>query len=191
MKTTLLLLATLTLASCSSTIKERTIASMDDTSRPGWASLEKSAVVKDGKLFILGFKELDADAKISSALRLSDNAARGELAKMIKNDFSSILQNLEEGVGDGGEMARFYSSEVTKLSLNELRVVNRYWEKVQSFDRDGEATYKLRVYSLAEIPEAKLKKLIRQALNNDGISQEVKKQALDHFESEIRKFQSH
>lgn len=185
----LLLLVTLILVSCSST-GERTIASMDGNKRPAWATLEKSVSVKEGKVLIVGFKELDADAKISAAFRLSDNSARGELSKMINTQFSSILQNLEEGVGDSGEMARYYSSEVSKMGLNELRVVNRYWEKVQSLDRDGETTFRLRVYSLAELPEMKLKKMIRESMNKDTIPPEVKKQVLDHFEGEIRQFQS-
>jgi len=189
MKKLLLSLTTLILVSCSST-GERTIASMDGNNRPAWATLEKSLTVKEGKVLILGFKELDADAKISAAFRLSDNAARGELSKTINTQFSSILQNLEEGVGDAGEMARFYSAEVSKMTLNELRIVNRYWEKVQSLDRDGEPTFRLRAYSLAEIPEAKLKKMIRESMNKDTIPPEVKKQMLDHFEGEIQQFQS-
>ena len=175
--------------SCSS-VSEKRIASQDDDSKPSWANLDKSLVAKDGNLMILGFKELDADAKISAAFRMSDNSTRTELSKLIHNQFSTIFQNLEEGVGDEGEMARFYSSEVSKTSLRELRVTNRYWEKVQSFDRDGQKTYRLRVYSLAEIPESKLKKLIHETMNKDSIPAEVKKQVLDHFEGEIKQFQS-
>src|SRR5689334_3690210 len=143
MKSFILYIALMFLVSCASSVKERMIASQDDESKPSWASLNKSLVVKDGKLMILGFKELDADAKISAALRLADSAARTELSKMIQNQFSTILQNLEEGVGDEGELARFYSSEVSKTSLRELRITNRFWEKVESFDRDGEKTYRL------------------------------------------------
>lgn len=190
MKTLLLSLTTLVFVSCSST-GERTIASMDGNNRPSWATQEKALTVKDGKVLILGFKELEADAKISAAFRLSDNAARADLSKIINTQFSTILQNLEEGVGDEGELVRAYSSEVSKLSVRELRVTSRYWEKVQSIDRDGEPTFRLRVYSLAEIPEAKLKKLVREALSKDAIPPEVKKQVLDHFEGEIKQFQSH
>ena len=185
----LLIGCSLAAISCSS-VSERRIASQDDDSKPSWASLDKSLVAKDGMLMILGFKELDADAKISAAFRMADNSSRTELSKLIHNQFSTIFQNLEEGVGDEGEMARFYSSEVSKTSLRELRVTSRYWEKVQSFDRDGEKTYRLRVYSLAEIPESKLKKLIHETMNKDSIPAEVKKQVLDHFENEIKSFQT-
>jgi hypothetical protein len=179
---------TLTLGACSS-LSERKIASMDGNSRPNWASQEKALTVKDGKLLILGYQELPVDAKVSAAYRLSDNAARSELSKMIQNQFSSILQNLEEGVSDDGNLTRFYSSEVSKNMIRDLRITTRYWEKVQTIDSDGEPIFRLRVFSLAEIPEVKLKKMIRDSLEKNQIDPEVKKQVLGHFESEIKQFQ--
>ncbi len=162
---------------------------MDGISRPDWATQEKAVTVKDGKLYILGFQELPVDAKVSAGYRLSDNASRTELSKMIQNQFSSIMQNLEEGVSDDGNLTRFYSSEVSKNSIRDLRITNRYWEKVQTIDSDGEEIFRLRVYSLGEIPEAKLKKMIRESLEKNRIDPEVKKQVLGHFESEIKQFQ--
>jgi hypothetical protein len=176
--------------SCSSLPKESILAQMEDRDRPEWASLEKAITSKDGKLLIVGFSELDADAKISAGYRMADNAARNELSKIINNQFSSIFQNLEEGVTDDGNLSRSYASEVSKTALRELRITKRYWEKVQSFDRDGEKTYRLRIYTLAEIPEAQYKKLIRERLASEKIDPAVKKQVLNHFESEIQSFQS-
>ncbi len=190
MNNLILYFCALSLVSCSS-ISEKTISRMDDASKPAWATQEKALTVKDGKLMILGFQELDVDAKISAAFRLSDNSARGELSKMIQTQFSSILQNLEEGVTDGGGLTRNYSSEVSKTMLAELKITNRFWEKVQTFGNDGEKVYRLRAYSLAEIPEAKFKALMRETLDKDKIDPEVKKQVLNHFEGEIKQFQSH
>lgn len=175
--------------SCSS-VSEKTVSQMEDRSRPDWASHEKSLVVKEGKLNILGFTELDADAKLSAGYRLADSAARAELSKIVNNQFSSIFQNLEEGTTDEGSLSRYYASEVSKNVLRELRITKRYWEKVQTFDRDGEKTYRLRVYALAEIPESQYKKIIRERMMNEKLDPEVKKQVLGHFESEIKNFQS-
>jgi hypothetical protein len=179
----------LALVSCSS-LSEKTVSKMDDKDRPAWANQEKVVSLKDGKFQILGFQELPADAKISAAFRLSDNSARTELSKMVDTQFSSILQNLEEGVGDDGNLSRFYASEVSKNVLRELKIASRYWEKVQSFDRDGVKTYRLRVYSLAEIPESHYKRLVRERMERDKVDPEVKKQVLGHFENEIKSFQS-
>lgn len=184
----ILMILSLILVSCSSTHGDRKVASMDDESKPSWANQQKSVTVKDGKIRILGFNELGADAKISAAMRLADNAARSELSKMIETQFSTITQNLEEGVTDEGGLTRTYSSEVSKTVQRELPIVHRYWEKVLTVDTDGEKTFRLRTYSMAEIPEAKLKKMIREKLDKDRIDPEVKKQVLDHFTSEIKAF---
>ena len=186
-----LLLATLTfsLAACSG-LSEKTVSRMDDESKPSWATQEHALTVKDGKMNILGFAELDADAKISAAYRMSDSMARGELSKMVENQFSSIFQNLEEGTNDEGGLSRYYASEVSRNMLRELKIGKRYWEKVETFDRDGAKTYRLRVYSLAEIPESHYKKLVREKIQNEKIDPEVKKQVLGHFENEIKSFQS-
>jgi hypothetical protein len=164
---------------------------MDGKGKPNWANQERAVELKEGKLKILGFQELDGDAKISSGYRLSDNVARGELSKMIKTQFSGILQNLEEGVDGSGNLSRYYSSEVSKTMIHDLQISSRYWEKVQTFNNDGETLIKLRVYSLAEIPELKFKKLLRETLEKEKAGPEVKAQVLEHFESEIKKFQSY
>jgi hypothetical protein len=189
MKHLILLTITLTFASCSS-LSEKTIARMDDDSKPSWATQEKALNVKDGKMQILGFSELDADAKISAGYRMADSMARGELSKMVENQFSSMFQNLEEGTTDDGNLSRYYASEVSRNMLRELKISKRYWEKVETFDRDGAKTYRLRVYSLAEIPESHYKKLVREKIQHEKIDPEVKKQVLGHFENEIKSFQS-
>lgn len=189
MKFVTLTILSLSLVSCSS-LTEKTISSMDGESKPAWATHEKSLTAKDGKLAIMGFTELDADAKISAAYRMSDSMARGELSKMVENQFSSIFQNLEEGTTDDGNLTRYYASEVSKNMLREVKITKRYWEKVQSFDSDGEKTLRLRVYSLAEIPEANYKKLVREKIQKEKLDPEVKKQVLGHFEGEIKSFQT-
>lgn len=180
-----LLLATLTLASCSSLKGEKQVAAMEGLDRPAWASQNKAVTVKEGKVYVLGFHELEADSRLSAAHRLADNSVRTEISKMIQNQFSSIMQNLEEGVTDDGSITRFYSSEVSKNVLRDIRITNRYWEKVQTFSGDGEITFKLRVYSLGEIPEAKLKKMVRESLEKNKIDPAIKNQIQNHFESEI------
>ena len=185
----LIFMISFVLVSCSS-ISEKTLSSMDEKDRPAWANQEKVVSIKDGKMLILGFQEVPADAKISAAFRLSDNSARTELSKMVDNQFSSIFQNLEEGLGDDGTMSRFYASEVSKNVLRELKIASRFWEKVQSFDRDGLKTYRLRVYTLAEISEANYKRLVREKVEREKIDPQVKKQVLGHFENEIQSFQS-
>ena len=163
---------------------------MDGNDRPGWANQQRAVTIKDGNMMILGFQEVPVDSKISAAFRLSDNSARTELSKLIGNQFSSIYQNLEEGLGDDANMSRFYATEVSKNLLRELKISSRYWEKIQSFDRDGLKTFRLRVYSLAEIPEVNYKRLVREKIEREKLDPEMRQKALVHFENEIKSFQS-
>lgn len=190
MNTFMLLLISFIFVACSSSVTERTLAQLEDRPRPEWASQENALVVKEGKIRILGFQELEADAKISAGYRLADSAARAELSKMVQNQVRNMLQNLEEGTSDEGQSARYYAAEISKNALREFRIVKRYWEKVQSFDSEGQPTYRLRLYSQGEIPESHYKKLVRERIEQDKMDPEVKKQVLNHFESEINSFQS-
>ncbi len=175
--------------SCSS-FSDKVVSTMEDKERPSWATQEKVVNVKDGTLHILGFQELDVSAKISSAFRMSDNAARNELSKLIENQFSSIFQNLEEGVEDSGGLVRFYSSEVTKNVLRDFKIKSRFWEKIKTIDSDGNNNFRLRVYSLAEIPESNYKKMIKEKVYQQNLDPAVKNQVLNHFESEIKALQA-
>lgn len=177
------------IAACSS-MSDKVVSTMEEKNRPDWATQEKVITSRDGMLQILGFQELGVEAKISAAYRLSDNSARNELSKMMENQFSSILQNLEEGTEDNGNLARFYSSEVSKNILRDVKVVSRYWEKVQTIDSDGKKIFKLRVYSLAEISESNLRKLIKEKTAQAQIDPQVRNQVLNHFESEIKSLQT-
>lgn len=183
----ILLLAMLT--SCASGPKDKVLVRSDDLSeRPSWAKFEATAFLKEGRLFVVGISETDVDAKIPAVARIADNNARFEVSRVITDDLSFIFQNMEEGVTDNAELTRFYASEISKHVSHGIRQEKRYWEKVETFDSEGEKKLKLRVFSLASIKESDLKKAIKESLDNGNkLDPRLKEQVNNHLFREIEK----
>ncbi len=175
---------------CSS-IGERVLVRMDDVGqRPDWATLSKTTFPKDGKIMVVGYTEVPADARVSSAVKLADNNARFEISRMITNDMGFIFQNLKEGVLEGGDLSRFYGMEISKTIASDTVTEKRYWEKVETFDSYGEKVYKLRIFSLISVKTSTLRRAIAKAnATQNEISPELKKEVTDHLQAEIRKLQ--
>lgn len=172
--------------SCSS-VSEKVIQRMDDINeRPSWASISKTMFLKDGRVYSVGLSESEASARISAASRIADNNARFEISRMITNESSFIFQNAEEGLDDGGQLSRFYGNELSKHVSHGVRQENRYWEKVRSFNQDGDEIYKLRLYSMVSIKESDLKKAITEALNKEkGLTPQMQKAIDNHITRQI------
>ena len=181
------LIVLFTLFSCAS-YKDTVVTTMEDKDRPSWATLSSTLVTKKGKIYVVGYTEGMASNRISSLMRISDNNARFEISREVTNQMNYIYQNLEEGVEDGGGLSRFYGTEVSKYLAHGIRQEKRYWEKVKTFDEDGDTHIKIRVYSQISMKESDLKKAIRKAINsNKEMTKAIKKKIDDHMVMEIDK----
>lgn len=168
--------------------KDETLQTMDDKERPQWATLSKTITADKGKLYAVGYTEGAASNRISALMRISDNNARFEFAREITNQMNFIYQNLEEGVSEGGQLSRFYGTEISKLMAHGIRQENRYWEKVRTFNEDGDPVIRLRIYSKVSIKQSDLKKAIREAINNKKqITKAIKEKIDNHMIAEVDK----
>jgi hypothetical protein len=185
-----LIIVVFAMPGCSS-LGEKVLVRMDgESERPSWATLSKTTFTKEGKIMVVGYAEVPADAQIGAAMKLSDNNARFEISRRITNDMGFIFQNLKEGVLDGGDLSRFYGMEISKVLSSDTVTEKRYWEKVQTFDSYGEKVYKLRLYSLVSIKGSTLRKAVAKAnAKQNAISPELKKEITEHLQTEIRKLQ--
>jgi len=191
MKTILILLKLILLnsimTSCAS-YNESTISTMEDRERPEWATLSKTVYKKGGRLFVVGYTEGLASNRISALMRISDNNARFEVSREITNQMNYIYQNLEEGVGDGGQLSRFYGTEVSKHLSNGIRQERRFWEKVKVYDENGDPLIRTRVYSLISMKESDLRKAIRNTIfEKREITKAIKEKIDSHMISEVDK----
>ena len=166
---------------------EKIVASMDNESRPKWARQSEIIESKDGKIRFLGFEEVDGQARISSALELSDYRTVGEVSTFLTTKFNKVFQRLEEGLQGNGLVTREVGMRVSKSVIKNLRLVGRYWEKVVIVDPDGNRDLRLRVYSLGEIKETDLRSLIDQELGT-AIPEAIREEAKNAFVEEISNF---
>lgn len=71
-----------------------------------------------------------------------------------------------------------------------VRQEKRYWEKVRTFDENGDEVFKIKMYSLISLKESDLKKAIKNSLNKEkGLSPEMKKAINDHLTKQINGLQ--
>lgn len=189
MKVFFLMTMTLVFMSCSTTsYQDEVIQTMENREHPEWATLSQTYFTKDGKIFFVGYTEGASSNRISAMLRISDNNARLEFAREITNQMNFIFQNIEEGIGEGGQLTRFYGTEVSKFLAHGIRQEKRFWEKVKYRDEDGDLVIKTRIYSLVSMRESELKKAIRESINaNNEITKAVKDKIDAHMVSEIDK----
>lgn len=186
----LMLLLTLVFASCATTYKDEVVATMEDSDRPKWATLSSTLTAKKGKIYVVGYTEGLASNRISSLVRVADNNARFEIAREITNQMNYIYQNLEEGLSDDGGMSRFYGTEVSRFLANGIRQEKRYWEKVRTYDEDGQPVIKIRVYSQISMKKIELKKAVRRAIaENNQLNKAIKDRIDDHMVAEVDKMQ--
>ena len=81
-----------------------------------------------------------------------------------------------------------YASEISKHMAHGIRQEKRYWEKVQTFDSEGERVVKLRLYSLASIKESDIKRAISEVISKDSkLDPQIKEQINGHISREIEK----
>jgi hypothetical protein len=169
------LLLSVILTSCATIYKEEVVATMEKKERPQWASLSTPYFVKDSKVYYVGVAEANASARIPQLMRVSENNARSEISKEVNNQINVVFQNVQEDLGDGGQIARLYSSEVSKFLAHGLKTEERYWEKVYIQDvKNGEKLI-TRTYSLISMRVSDLRKAVREAHTQTKISPAVKK----------------
>lgn len=168
-------LAVLGVVGCSSISKDEVVQRMDDRSdRPSWATISKPTYVEDGMVYAIGVAEGSGNANLSALGRVADNNAKTELSRMVSNEIGVVLQNVEEGV-EGDNLSRFIGTEKSSLITREINPEKRYWEKVLTYDQDGEKKLRIKMYSLVSIKHVSLKKMVRAEIKRSrGISSELK-----------------
>jgi hypothetical protein len=111
---------TMLFTSCAS-LTDQVLTTMDDSERPAWATLATTVSAKNGRVYSVGYTEGMASNRVSALMRVSDNNARFEISREITNQMNFIYQNLEEGVEEGGQLSRFYGTEVSKYMAHGIR----------------------------------------------------------------------
>jgi hypothetical protein len=153
----LLLTLAIILTSCAS--YKDTIYTMEDNSKPSWVRLDKPTWEENGKIFVVSVAEVPHDSNYSSAKRISDNAARSELTKLVKNTISNdqtTTEDLKE------KIYQLQSSEQMSVVTKKMTVEKNWFEIVEVNNLDETKRKELHVYSLVSIKKEDLKELIKE-----------------------------
>ena len=179
----------LALSACASPMKDIVVSRSDDlTSRPKWASDEKTFTIEKGTVYMMGRHEMPAtaDKRLITGYRVAENNAKAGLSGAIEQRLNFVFQNAEEGDEIGAEQTRFIGGEVSKLVASSIRPDKRYYEKVSRVvDADGNRDLIYRIYARIAMPEDQFKKAIQDAIKRNsgkkGISEDFAKKVEAHW----------
>jgi|GEM_PF-1260806 len=121
-------------------------------SSPDWASLTKSNYEEAGKMYFLGYIEVDGDSLKSAALNMSDEKALSEPMKSIVQEFLDQNQVGEDLMQSTGQRI-ISATRGSRIPLPGMYISKRYWESIETLSSKNESgvNSRLRAYSLGEV----------------------------------------
>jgi hypothetical protein len=140
---------------------DRVIGRSDNRSdRPSWAT-ETVSVKSDGsKIQFIGIAEVPADSRTQAAFKMSDSNARGAVAAKVETNITRLVENSESGLNMEDQSLKSLVHELSQVSLRNVDIKDRYWEKVQRTASNGGVSAVMKAFSLIEMEKAQIEKLI-------------------------------
>ena len=151
-------------------------SSSKDKIRPNWVSETDPVTLKDGKYIFVGFSEVPIQSRPRRAYRASDAQAKAEYAALVETNLTRIVAIAESGLELDDIDVSSFVQESSRLSLNNIMVTKRYWERVVETHNDDSEHGLLKVFSLIEIPEKELKSQVKKVVKNSNIPSNFKAQ---------------
>lgn len=190
-----LLIIAATLAGCASSTQKSTPETQPDkvisrinelSERPSWLNETRPFEIKNGSVISLGQTTIPGDNRVEAAYLIAENSAKGSLCNSIESRLEFIFQNAEEGTAIDANQVRKIGAEACKLTSSNIRIGNRYWEKVASTTDSGERVTRYRVFATAEMSEGEFKKAIIEAAKKQqgklGLSEDFARKVDRHWD---------
>jgi hypothetical protein len=135
MKKTLLILSMLMLGSCAS---YNTLYTMDDTSRPNWASEEKASFEDDGKLNFIGVYKVvkTEDLNMNSVKKASELDAWEEVSKEVSNVVYAESEKTSTGL-KSEESLNSTTKTITHSLIENAKINGRWYRVIERASDDG------------------------------------------------------
>ncbi|MGZ3690760.1 MAG: hypothetical protein ACXVAX_04615 [Pseudobdellovibrio sp.] len=146
------------------------------TSRPDWVTETVSVRQNGSKVQFIGVAEVPADSRVQAAFKMSDSAARGNVANKVETNITKIVENSETGMNMEDQSLKSLIHEMSQVSLNNVDIHDRYWEKVERTSSTGQASAVMKVFSLIEMDKEDLLKLILDKKRTTASSPDLKNQ---------------
>lgn len=158
----IMLLSFLILASCSS--NKKVIYSMEDRSRPEWASLSKTVWFEKDSIKSIGYAEGTEKSNISALSQIADNNGKSEILRLINNKVGIIVENSQKGDSVNNSNFGFYGTEESQENIRNMVSKERYYELVEIKNGTDFPDKKIEFYSLIEIKKSDFSKAQQESL---------------------------
>lgn len=186
MKFTILLLSSLfLLGSCGSSkvaenkdmiYEEDKVLGRSDglTQRPEWAS-ESVNIKEDGEnVQFIGLVEVPGDSRPTAAFKMSDANARGGVASKIETNILKVVETSDSGLSINDQSLKSLVHEMSQISLKNVDVKSRYWEKVQRVSSEGKKSMVMKTFSMIEINKSELQKMMLEKAKTADAPADIK-----------------
>lgn len=130
------------------------------SARPEWAS-ETISVKEDGEnLQFIGLVEVPGDSRATAAFKMSDASARGGIATKIETTVTKMVETSDTGLKMDDQTLKSLIHEMSLITLKNVDIKNRYWEKVQRVSSEGQKSMVMKTFSLIEVNKEEIKKMM-------------------------------
>ena len=157
------------------------------SSRPDWVTETVSVRQNGSKIQFIGVAEVPADSRTQAAFKMSDSAARGNIANKVETNITKIVENAESGMNMEDQSLKSLIHEMSQVSLSNVDVRDRYWEKVERTSSSGNDSAVMKSFSLIEMDKEELLKLIldkkKTASTGGDLKNQVEKIVRSQWES--------
>lgn len=157
--------------------------------QPNWVKDGKDYFEKDSKMYYMavseGFGNLEASKRASSA------AVQTKIVEQVKNTIGiEFGRSLETGAYEestGGYLKDVFMSNVNKVNVSGIVIESTYNEKIQE-QKGSESKVYWRSYSLASLPVATYKDLVKRAFDDTSKQVEQNKSAKEMLQEAEARF---
>lgn len=162
----------MTVCACSSKppvkgyMEDEILSTSNNKSQPDWADETKPFYIENGKVHSVGLTTLLGSERPEAGMRISENNARANIAKIIQNRMEFIFQNSEENAAFDSTQSKYIGSEVSSLTSSSIMVKGHWYKRYATSEEDGSRRIYYKIYSLVTMPEEELKRAIDRAINH-------------------------
>lgn len=146
------------------------------SSRPDWARETVSVREQSGKVQFIGLAEVPGDSRATAAFKMSDAAARGGIAGKLETSVTKLVESSDTGLNLEDQQLKTLIREVSNVKLTDIDVKDRYWEKLLRTTSDGSKKTVLKAFSLIEVDQEKLKKMMADLASQSKASPDARNQ---------------
>lgn len=189
MKTMNLLVLTTLMVACSSPKtkdhRDLVIGRIDELpERPFWFKESIESEEAGDRVIFWGRSTLKNNERLEIGYKIAELNAKSKIANYVSEKIKTISQSADEVGSQDQSLFRSIITQKAKVDLSEIQSGQKYWEKVQISDPQGERRTEYRVFSSVVIKKQDLSKLVKNALQEgEGkFSENFSKKVDEEFE---------